>query len=168
MKKVILIGMMGCGKTTCGRLLAQALSMDFVDTDAAIEEKAGRSIPDIFARDGEDAFRRLEVETAWTLAGRDGLVVSCGGGLPLREEAMKPLKAGGTVVFLERDPAEIFRQVSMDARPLGRCSQEEFLRRYAQREPVYRRWADLAIPSQPTPKETGALILRSLYAAGIL
>lgn len=168
MKNVILIGMMGCGKTTCGKLLAQALDMDFVDTDTAIEEKAGLSIPEIFAQQGEDAFRRLELEAAWSLGGRDGLVVSCGGGLPLREDAMKPLKAGGTVIFLERDPAEIFDQVSMDARPLGQCSKREFLMKYAQREPVYRQWADLAIPSQPTPEKTVELMIRGMYVEGIL
>ncbi len=168
MKNVILTGMMGCGKTTCGRLLAQALDMDFVDTDGAIEEKAGLSIPEIFAQQGEDAFRRMEVETARALAGRDGLVVSCGGGLPLREEAMAPLKGSGTVIFLERDPAEIFDQVSMAGRPLGQGSREEFLQRYARREPVYRRWAEWTAPSQATPKETVALILQKLRGEGIL
>ncbi len=168
MRNVILIGMMGCGKTTCGKLLAQTLDREFVDTDAAIEEKAGLSIPEIFAKKGEDAFRRMELETAWSLGGRDDLVVSCGGGLPLREEAMSPLKAGGTVIFLERDPAEIFDQVSMAGRPLGQGSKEDFLQKYARREPVYRRWADIAVPSQPTPKETVGLMVGKLRKEGIL
>ncbi len=168
MRNVILIGMMGCGKTTCGKLLAQALEMDFADTDGVIEEKAGLSIPEIFAQKGEDAFRRMELETAWALGGRDGLVVSCGGGLPLREDAMKPLKAGGAVIFLERDPAESFDQVSMEGRPLGQGSKRDFLMKYAQREPVYRRWADLAIPSQPTPEKTVELMIRGMYVEGIL
>lgn len=168
MKNIILIGMMGCGKTTCGRLLAQELHMDFVDTDAAIEEEAGRSIPEIFAQDGEDAFRSMEAEMARRLAGRDGLVVSCGGGLPLREAAMAPLKGSGTVIFLERDPAEIFGQVSMAGRPLGQGSREEFLEKYALREPVYRRWAELTVPSQPTSKETVARMVETMGREGIL
>ncbi len=168
MKNVILIGMMGCGKSTCGKLLAQALEMDFVDTDKAIEDMAGRSIPEIFAQDGEDAFRRFELELARTLAQRDGLVISCGGGLPLREEAMSPLKASGTVIFLERDPAEIYEQVSMAARPLGQCSREEFLARYARREPVYRRWCDLKTRSQVTPAETVGRMVQSLRMEGFL
>ncbi len=168
MKNIVLIGMMGCGKTTCGKLLAEALEMDFVDTDVVIEERAGLSIPEIFAQKGEDAFRRMELETAWAFGGRDGVVVSCGGGLPLWEDAMKPLKAGGVVIFLERSPAEIFDQVSMAGRPLGQCSKREFLMKYAQREPVYRRWADLAVPSQPTPEKTVELMIRSMYSEGIL
>lgn len=159
MKNLVLIGMMGCGKSTCGQLLAAALSRPLVDTDSLIETRQGRSIPDIFAREGEAFFRELERQTAEELSRRENLVVACGGGLPTVEASIKPLAATGFVVFLERDPAEILRHVSMAGRPLGQDGEAAFLARYARREPIYRRWADLVVPSQPTPQQTVKLIL---------
>ena len=90
-KNIVLIGMMGSGKTTVGGLLAQRLRRPFVDTDVLIEEREGRSIPDIFARDGEVFFRGLERTVAQELSGLSGLVIACGGGLPLRDEAIAAL-----------------------------------------------------------------------------
>lgn len=159
MKNLVLIGMMGCGKSTCGQLLAETLGREFVDTDALIETRQGRTIPDIFAQDGEEFFRRLETEIASELSARDDLVIACGGGLPTVENAIHSLASTGFVVFLDRNPADIFRQVSMAGRPLGQEGEKAFLARYAAREPVYRRWANLTVPSQPTPQETVNLIL---------
>ena len=73
-KNIVLIGMMGCGKSTIGALLAQRLGRELVDTDALIEKREGRSIPDIFAREGEEHFRALEQAAAEELAARGGLV----------------------------------------------------------------------------------------------
>lgn len=162
MKHIVLIGMMGCGKSTCGRLLAEKLGRDFVDTDAYIEATEGRSIPAIFAADGEGFFRALERQTAVELSRREGLVIACGGGLPTVEAAMEPLAKSGVVVFLERSPQDILAHVSMDGRPLGQEGEAAFLARYAQREPVYRRWADLTVTSQATPEETVNLITEGL------
>ncbi|MFQ8760219.1 MAG: shikimate kinase [Intestinimonas sp.] len=75
MKNIILIGMMGCGKTTCGGLLSRRLDRELVDTDALIAAREGRSIPEIFAAQGEDRFRELERGVAEELARREGLVV---------------------------------------------------------------------------------------------
>lgn len=162
MKNVVLIGMMGCGKSTCGQLLAERLGRKFVDTDAYIEANQGRSIPHIFAQDGEDFFRDLERQTAETLAAREDLVIACGGGLPMGDGAMAPLANSGFVVFLERPPEDILAHVSMAGRPLGQQGRDAFLARYAQREPVYRRWANLTVASQPTPQETVNLILEGI------
>ena len=81
-KNIVLIGMMGCGKSTVGRLLARRLGRELVDTDALIERRQGRSIPAIFASEGEEGFRALELEVCRELSGRQGLVIACGGGLP--------------------------------------------------------------------------------------
>ena len=162
MKNLVLIGMMGCGKSTVGKLLARKLGREFVDTDQYIEADTGRTVPDIFAREGEAAFRDLERQAAESLARRSGLVIACGGGLPTRAEAIAPLKAGGTVIFLRRDPGEIYDKVSMGGRPLGQEGRAAFLARYALREPVYRSWADLAVDVQPTPVETVKKILEVL------
>ena len=159
---VVLIGMMGCGKTTVGKLLSRAMGRSFVDTDQAIEERLGRTIPDVFAREGEAFFRAREEELAGELARRRGLVIACGGGLPTRTGAIAPLKGSGTVIFLRRDPAEIFDQVSMGGRPLGQQGREAFLTRYAAREPVYLSWADVVVEVQTTPVETAKKILEVL------
>ena len=102
-KNIVLIGMMGSGKTTVGRLLARRLGRELADTDALIEQRTGRSIPDIFARDGEPAFRALELELCRELSGRKGLVIACGGGLPMQEEAIAALKENGLVFWLDRE-----------------------------------------------------------------
>ena len=153
-ENIVLIGMMGCGKSTVGRLLARALGLTFVDTDQYIEEAEGRSIPDIFAGDGEGYFRDLEQRAAGELALRRGLVVACGGGLPIRSASIAALKGSGQVVFLRRDPGEIFDNVSMGGRPLGQQGRAAFLERYARRMPVYLKWADHVVDVEPTPAET--------------
>lgn len=161
-RNIVLIGMMGCGKSTVGGLLARRLGRKLVDTDALVEEKEGRTIPEIFASDGEDYFRQIEERVAGSLAARSGLVIACGGGLPLREDSIRPLKESGTVFFLCRDPGEIYDTVSMAGRPLGQGGKEAFLERFAQREPVYRRWADHVIQRFETPDQTVRAILEVL------
>lgn len=162
MKNIVLIGMMGCGKTTVGRRLAKRLERRFVDTDQYIEAAQGRSIPEIFACQGEAYFRELERETAETLARERDLVIACGGGLPTRAEAIAALKDGATVFWLNRDPGEIYDTVSMAGRPLGQDGRSAFLERFAQREPIYRRWADHIISGTHTPAQTAEAILEVL------
>lgn len=159
MKNIILIGMMGCGKSTVGGILAHRLGLEPADTDALVEAREGRAIPEIFAREGEAYFREQERLTARELAARTGLVVSCGGGLPLYPAAMEPLAAGGRVFFLNRDPGEIYDGVSMAGRPLGQGGKAAFLERFALREPVYRRWADHIITEFSSPEATADAIL---------
>ena len=145
-QNIVLIGMMGCGKTTVGRLLAQRLECPMADTDALIEERTGRTIPDIFAADGEARFRALELELCRELAGRRGLVVACGGGLPLQNGAISALKENGLVFWLDRDPGETYYDLDISGRPLAQAGREDFLARYQDRAPVYLRWADHTVP----------------------
>lgn len=159
---VVLIGMMGCGKSTVGRLLSKELGFTFVDTDQYIEEALGRSIPDIFAREGEAFFRDWELGAAEELARRKSQVIACGGGLPTRADSIASLKESGTVIFLRRDPGEIYDNVSMGGRPLGQQGREAFLERYAGREPIYLEWADHVVDVQATPAETVQRILEVL------
>lgn len=126
MKNIILIGMMGCGKTTVGRLLAQALGRELVDTDEAIERREGRSISDIFAQEGEPYFRDLEAALCQELAQRDGLAVACGGGLPLRDACMEGLAPGGVVFWLDRDPGETYDSLDTSGRPLAQAGGRHF------------------------------------------
>jgi len=161
-ENVVLIGMMGCGKSTVGKLLAETLGFTFVDTDQYIEEALGRSIPDIFAKEGEAFFRDQELGAAEELALGKGQVIACGGGLPTRADSIASLKYSGTVLFLRRDPGEIYDNVSMGGRPLGQQGREAFLERYAGREPIYQSWADHVVEVQATPAETVQRILEVL------
>lgn len=129
MINVILIGFMGCGKTTFGKWLADKQQMDFLDTDEFIESMEGRKISDIFAMDGEEYFRNLETETLKMLLGkikgkeeyriRKSTVISVGGGLPVRKENQELLKKLGKVVFLDTSIDELLHRLEGDTtRPL--------------------------------------------------
>ena len=152
-KNIVLIGMMGCGKSTVGRLAARQLGMDFVDTDEKIERDTGRTIPDLFAREGEAYFRDWELGVSEELARQSGLVIACGGGLPTRPDSVASLKGSGVVFWINRDPGEIYDSVSMAGRPLGQGGREAFLARFAQREPIYRQWADYIIQGHKAAQE---------------
>ena len=141
MKNIVLIGMMGCGKTTVGRILAHDLARRQIDTDSYIEAQTGRTIPDLFAAEGEDYFRRLETAAAEELAAQSGLILSCGGGLPTVDASIAPLYQSGTVFWLDRDPEDTIDRLDVSGRPLAQQGKADFLARYAVRAPIYRRWA---------------------------
>lgn len=157
MKNLVLIGMMGSGKTTVGGLLADRLGLELADTDALIELREGCAIREIFSRQGERRFRTLELLLCRELSQREGLIIACGGGLPLVPGCMEALKPNGLVFWLNRDPEETFDSLDTSGRPLAQQGREAFLERYAQRAPIYRRWADYVISGQKTPEEAGAL-----------
>lgn len=166
MKSIVLTGMMGCGKTTCGRILAERLKRPFIDTDAVIVERAGMPIAEIFSTRGETAFRDLESELCRELAGCGDAVIATGGGIVLRPENVAALKQSGVVVFLNRSAGEIFDSTSMAGRPLGQDGREAFLRRFAQREPIYRSAADVEITDFSSADATAAEILKKLKELG--
>ena len=101
MKNIILIGMPGCGKSTLGRRLAGALHRSFVDADTYLEEKEGKSIPELFAV-SEDCFRDAEERTIEALAKRESLVIATGGGVVKRAVNIERLKKTGTIYFIDR------------------------------------------------------------------
>ena len=142
MQNLILIGMMGCGKTTVGGLLSARLGLELADTDALIQAREGRPIPEIFSEHGEAYFRDLERAVSEELGKREGLIVACGGGLPMQDGAIAALKQSGPVFWLRRDPGETYDGLDVSGRPLAQAGRAEFIARYEQREPVYRRWAD--------------------------
>ncbi|MDO4262282.1 MAG: shikimate kinase [Eubacteriales bacterium] len=120
MENVILIGFMGAGKTTVGKLLAKELQMSFLDTDERIEVEQGRSIPEIFATDGEQCFRDLETELLKKMQeDTKNSVISVGGGLPVREENRELLRKLGTVIYLSASKETILSRVKNDGtRPM--------------------------------------------------
>ena len=156
-KNIILIGMMGCGKTTVGRLLAHSLGRKLIDTDALIEQRGNRSIPDIFATGGEAYFRALELALCQELGGQSGLIIACGGGLPTQDGAIAALKENGLVFWLDRDPGETYEMLDVSGRPLAQAGREDFIRRYETRAVIYRRWADHIVRAR-SPQEAQAKI----------
>ena len=138
---VILVGFMGAGKSLVGRRLARRLGRRFVETDALIVARDGRSIPEIFRRDGEARFRQLEAEVVEALQARSAEVVATGGGLPCREGRMDELRALGTVVWLRGDLAELVARArqSGDRPMLADRTAEDVEALYRTREPYYRR-----------------------------
>ena len=137
---VILVGFMGAGKSLCGRLLARRLGRCFVETDDMIVAREGRSIPEIFAADGEARFRELEGAVLEDLKLKSGDVISTGGGLPCRDGRMKALRELGTVVWLHGELRTLHERASrMGHRPMLADRPFEAVEAlYQEREPYYR------------------------------
>ena len=142
--RVVLIGFMGAGKTTVGRIVAERLGYDFVDTDRMVEERAGASIAAIFADRGEKAFRDIEAEALAALAGRAALegprrvVVATGGGAPA-EPRNRSFFTSGAVTFHLRVSLEAARQRSVANAPRPLLGQDDAAvrRLYTSRQPIY-------------------------------
>jgi shikimate kinase len=134
---VALIGFMGSGKSTIGRLLASRLGYAFVDLDAVIEAESGRSIRELFAEEGEPAFRERESAALAALASRRSLVVAAGGGAPIQENNQAFFRAAATF-YLEISFEEFLkRTVRSTDRPLRSRSIEELKALYERRRPIY-------------------------------
>jgi shikimate kinase len=153
---VFLTGFMGAGKSRVGRLLAESLDREFVDTDQHVEARVGRSIAEIFAASGEAHFRQLEHECVAEAAGRCKVVVALGGGAVTQERNWALIRAaGGVVVCLEADLDTILDRVNRkETRPLlaGLSADEKrdkIGRMLAEREPFYRR-ADVWVRTTDT------------------
>jgi shikimate kinase len=165
-----LIGYRATGKTTLAKLLAQRLGWQWIDADVEIERRAGKTIAQIFADDGEPAFRDLETRVIADLCRRDRLVLAAGGGAPLCEENRQILRQSGKVVWLVARPDTILKRMSADAttaerRPslTGQGPLDEIVQLLALREPMYRDTADFTIDTESrTPAELTAEILEWL------
>lgn len=163
MKHIYLIGMMGCGKSTCAVEVAKATGRQAVDTDEMIVKRAGMPIAEIFEVHGEERFRDMETEVCRELADSvEGKVVATGGGLPLREENRALLRESGVVVFLHRNPGETYDGMDPAGRPLGQKGREDFLARFAARLPLYRACAHVEITEFSSVEKTVKEILKQL------
>ena len=156
MKNVVLIGMPGCGKSTIGNLLARKLGRKFVDADEEIIQLAGKSIPEIFAQDGEDAFRQWESDALAHLGKQSGLVIATGGGCVTRQRNYPALHQNGSIVWLERD----LSLLPTDGRPLSQSNRLEEM--YAVRKPMYEAFADVRVANTGSPEDTVTEILSKL------
>jgi shikimate kinase len=148
---IAIVGYMGSGKGTVGRILARSLGWEFVDVDREISRAADRAIPEIFERCGEEAFREMEHDALFAaLDGPPGRVVACGGGIVERPENRERLYRI-TTVFLREDLGVLFARTRDARRPLRGADREEFERRYARRLPFYEGVADLDVVVRGRP-----------------
>lgn len=166
MKNIILIGMMGCGKTTAGHLLAQQLGRPFVDCDELMEGNTGRTISEIFSQDGERGFRSLESQILEQLSHQEGLVIATGGGAVLSRNNVVSLRRNGILVFLDRPIEEICETLDTQDRPLAQEGHEAFVARHHHRLPHYLTAADVIIHDFSTPETTVAEILEKISEVG--
>ena len=156
MENIILIGMPGCGKSTIADMLAKKLNRKCVDADGEIVELAGKSIPEIFAQDGELEFRRIETQALMQLGMMSGLIIATGGGCVTQERNYPLLHQNGTIFWLERD----LNALPTDGRPLSQANKLTDM--YKIRKPMYERFADHRIDNNGSPEETVAQILAKL------
>ena len=162
-KRVVLVGPMGAGKSTIGRMLAKELGYRFMDTDRIIEERCGANIPWIFDVEGEDGFRQRETAMLSELASDPQTVLATGGGAVIREENHSHLKRDAVVVYLKASLEQQVERTRKDKnRPLlQNDNPEAVLRRlFALRDPLYTELADIVMF---TDRKSPRLVVRQLF-----
>ncbi len=148
MKNIFLIGFMGCGKSAISSHMSQVHGMTVIEMDEEIVRKEGISIPDIFEKKGEKYFRESETQLLYDIQAMENVVVSCGGGVVLREENVLAMKKDGVVVWLTASPETIFERVKDDEnRPLliGNKNVTFIQNMMKERQPKYESAADIVV-----------------------
>ena len=154
MQNLILVGPMGAGKSTIGRLLAKELRLPFKDSDKEIEQRTGADIPWIFDVEGEQGFRERELAVIEELCDVNGMVLATGGGAVMRSENRLALRRGGQVVYLHASVEQQVDRTSRDRnRPLLRSADpaKVLAELFAVRDPLYREIADVVIETDERP-----------------
>ena len=159
LRGVVLVGMPGCGKSTIAQAVAQELGRACVDLDAEIEREAGKSIPEIFAQDGEEAFRAAETRAARQFS-RENAVLATGGGCVLRAENAQALRANSLVVWLKR----AIDQLPREGRPLSVGNLYEMEQK---RAPYYLAASDVQIENQGSVEEVAAAVVAALREGAV-
>lgn len=156
LRNIVLIGMPGSGKTTIAAALSRTLGREAVEADDLISQKAGMSIPEIFAQSGEDGFRALETEVLAEQGKRSGIILSTGGGCVTRPENYPLLHQNGVIFCLTR----ALSKLPTDGRPISQST--DLAQLYARREPLYRRFADVMVSNDGAPEDTLHTIMEVL------
>ncbi|MBQ7331291.1 MAG: shikimate kinase [Oscillospiraceae bacterium] len=154
MENLILIGMPGCGKTTVGKLLSEKTGQPFIDADAYLENHFQKSIPDIFAQEGEEAFRLMETQVLEILGKGSGAIIATGGGSVTQERNYPLLHQNGTLFCLERG----LDKLATEGRPLSKSG--KLAQMYEARRPMYQRFADHLIDNNGEPCRAAEEILK--------
>ena len=156
LRNIVLIGMPGSGKTTIAAALSRTLGREAVEADDLISQKAGMSIPEIFAQSGEEGFRALETEVLAEQGKRSGIILSTGGGCVTRPENYPLLHQNGVIFCLTR----ALSKLPTDGRPISQST--DLAQLYARREPLYRRFADVMVSNDGAPEDTLHTIMEVL------
>lgn len=168
---IFLIGMMGAGKTTVGRLLAHFLGKTFYDSDREIQKRTGVGIPLIFEIEGEAGFRKRETEMLAELAQMENIVLATGGGSVLNTENCRILKQRGTVIYLRAAVEDLWRRTRQDQnRPLLRTAdpRKKLTELYVQRDPLYRDAAHIVVESgKRSARHLAQLLAQQLACSGL-
>ena len=162
MERIYLCGFMGCGKTRTGKKLAKALGAQFADLDSYIVEKEGRTIPEIFAQEGEEHFRALEAKYIREMP--ENSVTALGGGAIINDNTARIAAESGIVIFLDADFDLCYSRIRNDSnRPLAYNNPEEKVRElYDKRRPVYEQRSTFVIKAYGTPNRIVSEILERL------
>jgi len=158
-----LVGFMGTGKTTVGRLAAQRLGFGYIDSDREIEGHSGRTIPEIFAGSGEAAFRKMELEFVESGHPAARAVVACGGGLVIQPGVAERLRGRGVVICLHASVETILeRTARQNNRPLLDCADPAARIRelFAEREPIYRSSGTVILTDERPLRDVVAHVIR--------
>jgi shikimate kinase len=162
MRAIYLTGFMGSGKTTIGRALSEKLGIPVIDTDEMIEKKAGKTIPAIFADEGEERFRKYEQEILKQLPTND-VIITTGGGMVISKENLSWMKKHGNVIFLSCSLDIIFQRLQSDTnRPLFSQNKEKMKELYEKRLPYYLEAAFTIDTSQKSVEEIVEDIVRMI------
>jgi shikimate kinase/3-dehydroquinate synthase len=168
---IFLIGMMGAGKTTVGRLLAHFLGKTFYDSDREIQKRTGVGIPVIFEIEGEAGFRKRETEMLATLAQLENIVLATGGGAVLSSENCRILKQRGTVIYLRAAVEDLWRRTRQDQnRPLLKTAdpRKKLAELYSQRDPLYREASHIVVESgKRSARHLAQLLAQQLACSGL-
>lgn len=156
MQNIVIIGMPGSGKTTVSTMLAERLGRKILDTDTLVAEKAGVSIPEIFAAQGEAGFRKLETEATAEVGKLSGNIISTGGGVVTVAENYELLHQNGVIVWIERDTNKLAR----DGRPISLSTDLNEL--YSARLPLYERFADIKADNNGDISDTVSVIMEMI------
>jgi len=161
--RIALIGFMGSGKTTVGRLMASRLGYRFLDLDTLIVENAGKSIREIFDEDGEGVFRQIETDALYSLREMHRLVIATGGGAPIRQENQEFFENLATTFYLEVPYDAFLKRTGKDhGRPLLDRTEKELKRLYESRLSIYRSLGRPIPTNRKKPEEIAAKIWKEL------
>lgn len=161
MRNLYLIGMMGCGKSTIAKILASQTDKKNIDLDKEIEKSHGCSIPTIFKDKGEEYFRIAETAVLKQFSNRTDQIIACGGGVVLKPENVEIMKKDGIILYLNREPDNILKDIDVSKRPLLKSGAQNLNVIYEKRKPLYKDSADIIIENNGTLEDTAQKIIDS-------